>query len=516
MENRFRHSPLLAACLAVLALAAIGLAYLELGRITTVTVGDTTHWHTNDDSMITLRVAENFARSGVPFFNVDEAVSANTSLFWPILVSPVFLIFDNPSAIPALIAFSLLMSVAAAYVGTSIIQPAIARFATFLALLIGPAFLRFAPSVWEHIPQMLLCTVAFVGVYRASSLPDRLVIPTWTLFVLAVAFLVRADTAPTIAVFVLVWFVLDERYKKGRTYLILALLLAAPAMYLAGMNYFYGDIVPNTAHLKVLDARTSAILGFNYITSPLRSGPVPMMLIALVLLRNLSPSGWLIVYGAIAHLVYVVSVGGDYFTTGRFFLHYLPITSALLVVGLLSRFPSLADSRLAQAAPLLLALVVTGVTASNERLRAISRFGAEPLHIQQIRAVRHVAERIDPSEGSIGLHFLGIGYHVPEFHVVDFLGKADPVISRTEPRNAIIGHNKWDYDYSLDEYDVAAVPIPVVYRDITDATDLPAFWAHANAALRARGYVLVEAEQLGNPEGTIGVYVKPELAERFR
>ena len=45
--------------------------------------------HLADDSMITLRVALNMASHGVPYFNTSEAVAANTSLFWPIIVAPL-------------------------------------------------------------------------------------------------------------------------------------------------------------------------------------------------------------------------------------------------------------------------------------------------------------------------------------------------------------------------------------------------------------------------------------------
>jgi hypothetical protein len=79
----------------------------------------------------------------------------------------------------------------------------------------------------------------------------------------------------------------------------------------------------------------------------------------------------------------------------------------------------------------------------------------------QVVLAAGLAQRLNPDVGSIGMHALGIGYHMPEFHIVDFLGKAEPYIARSTAHPGRIGHNKWDYDYAFSNYDIAAVSMPI-------------------------------------------------------
>lgn len=68
-----------------------------------VQVGGARFWHTADDHMITRRVAYNFYRYGVPYYNAGEAVSANTSLFWPLAWSVIYGFLPLEPAVPAVI-----------------------------------------------------------------------------------------------------------------------------------------------------------------------------------------------------------------------------------------------------------------------------------------------------------------------------------------------------------------------------------------------------------------------------
>ena len=74
----------------------------------------------------------------------------------------------------------------------------------------------------------------------------------------------------------------------------------------------------------------------------------------------------------------------------------------------------------------------------------------------QIILADKIKKNLEPSDGSIGLHYLGISYHLPDFHVVDFLGKANEHIAKSNYKNLLIGHNKWDYSYAFKNFNIAA------------------------------------------------------------
>ena len=60
-----------------------------------------------------------------------------------------------------------------------------------------------------------------------------------------------------------------------------------------------------------------------------------------------------------------------------------------------------------------------------------------------------INENLNPLDGPLGWFYLGMSYHVPEFEVVDFLGKADENIAKLKPLNSNPGHNKYNLEYSL-------------------------------------------------------------------
>ena len=81
-----------------------------------------THIHTADDHMITMRVAHNYREYGVPYFNINEPVSANTSLFWPLILGSTIMHLDPAAAVAINILISTTMSVFIIIVATSILK----------------------------------------------------------------------------------------------------------------------------------------------------------------------------------------------------------------------------------------------------------------------------------------------------------------------------------------------------------------------------------------------------------
>ena len=77
---------------------------------------------------------------------------------------------------------------------------------------------------------------------------------------------------------------------------------------------------------------------------------------------------------------------------------------------------------------------------------------------------RWIDRNLDPSDGPIGLFYLGVGDHLPRFEIADFLGKADEMIAASDVRWGSPGHNKWDIDRTLEKWKPQAI-VPAAPSD---------------------------------------------------
>ena len=139
---------------------------------------------------------------------------------------------------------------------------------------------------------------------------------------------------------------------------------------------------------------------------------------------------------------------------------------------------------------------------------------------EQVNLLDIAQEMISPKDGSIGLHYLGVGYHFPNFHIVDFLGKAEPYITRTDVKFGPIGHNRWDYDYAFKKYDIIIIPIEDSVIKEVSATDFILekedwmFWkVCAQTALGSGMYGYIPADYFGN--STFGALVRTDKIGLF-
>ena len=481
-----------------------------------------TVWHTADDHMITQRVAYNFWNYGVPYFNQNEPVAANTSLFWPIFLSPLYAVFDHDQAVFALVLMSLVATAAALAMTSQLIGSRLFQVLLVVLMAATPPFARYAATGWEHIPQMLLITIGLTMILLGSRRADRLVIPTVSLILISLSFLFRPDSAITIAVVFLAWFLTDRRYQRSVSYLIAIALLLILTAYLGGMLFYYDDLVPNTAYLKIETVSESLKLGLSYITDLKKTWLFPAFVVGLMVIPKQTPGKWLFVSIAVGQMAYTIFVGGDVFSDGRFFLILLPVTVFLL-------FSLLEDVDLKTVSVSTLvfsvALVFTAASSAthlSKKLASVSQPSISYLNMQgHVRTMALAECALTPDDGSIGLHFLGVGYHAPGFHIVDFLGKAEPTIARTDPKFGRIGHNKWDYPYAFATYDIAVIPIRDTAveraRDpgfVIPRTDTMYLVILARFLDQLGGYTFVPSHELGN--AMTGAFIKSTLLTRER
>ena len=134
---------------------------------------------------------------------------------------------------------------------------------------------------------------------------------------------------------------------------------------------------------------------------------------------------------------------------------------------------------------------------------------------EQLSLVGWINDHLKPEDGSIGLHPLGYGYHLPKFHIVDFLGKAEKHIAQLEPKFGPVGHNKWDYDYAFSTYKIIAVPHHISPKQVRSDSfkiiekDFMFQEVSAKYIVDNKNYVFIEPRNFGNTE--YGLYVSRDL-----
>jgi hypothetical protein len=74
---------------------------------------------------------------------------------------------------------------------------------------------------------------------------------------------------------------------------------------------------------------------------------------------------------------------------------------------------------------------------------------------------------LNPADGPIGLFWLGTSFYLRRFEVADFLGKGDEQIAATPVRYGAPGHNKWNFNLTLQKWNPQAI-IPGANFDPTN------------------------------------------------
>ena len=492
-------------------------------------------FHLLDDSMINFKISYNFWNKGFPYFNINDSVSANTSLFWPILTSFIFFFFEkNESVIILYLLSGFLFSLIA--VLFFIYEKN--KFKSFLKcffLLFTPMTMEYSTSGWEHIPQALLVTLSFLIIFKNSS--KKLQIPNKSLIILSFAFLLRIDTAPLIFVVFIFWLSINFKkiFSKNLSKNIITLLVCISILlfYLILMNYFYNDFFPNTYYLKSLSINESILLGFKYFLNPLKSNYwFFIFLIIFINYKKLNSFQKFVTISILFQFIYLIWVGGDIFNNSRFLILIIPILIFIFVDLVYEYLSSIKfkfiNKKFFISYVLLIFIFLQYLNSQNVKtfFLNVSNKNSSSIELSsqesQMILASHILSKLEKKDGSIGLHWAGIGYHLEDFNIVDFLGKADGYIAKTKPKNNIIGHNKWDYEYSFKKYNIAAVPMYNYYLNLPTQQlkkndndfwlDLLNYLMNIN-----KKYTFLNAHELGiDKKINMGLWVRNDLVNKIK
>jgi arabinofuranosyltransferase len=408
-----------------------------------------------DDGMISMRFARNLASRLGLVWNEGEHVQGFTNPAWTLIMALVHWVGvpQRLASLPMQLTSLGLDLLTAVYIWWRVSKRTgpdwgIGAAAAYLA---SSCAVCWAISGWETSAIALGWALALDPVLDGKT---RASDPWRSLLVAGLTVLFRPDAALLLGALALYWISTVDRTERGR--LILAVTLAAaPALALAIFQRgYYGSWIPNTATLKRSAGILSVYPGIEYVlVSVFR---YPFNAVALIgaifgVSRLSRRAAVLLSTLAGGYLVYVVSVGGDHFAHARFLLPLLP-TATVLAADALSRIQLGSDTRrkfLIRAA----AVAMIGLIVFDFGDEALVDVPAQK-NLNRYALISALALR-DFSAGknpTVGIFLAGtIPYFNPSIRFHDMLGKNDLHIARTRAHSGEPGHNRWDYDYSLDK-----------------------------------------------------------------
>jgi hypothetical protein len=299
-----------------------------------------------DDAMTSMQYAKQLALGNGLVFNVGERVEGYTNFAWVVLMAPIYWLssqlgFDFVLAVVhcgvALAAANLLLTLALArrWLGDG-------HLAVWLAGGLCLADNSFAVWAVLGLEVHLLAFFMLLALW-AMGAESRF---RWIGLGLALlgAHLTRPDAGLFCAVVLAnqlgeAW--LDHRrgfHSRARAEALstlgaLAIWLTCYGVYFFLRYRYYGQLLPNTFHLKLGGPIDAWERGFRYLRGFLneRAG-APLLALAAVLAVRAPAVRAVLVYNLL-HALYVVYVGGDFFAGHRFFVPEIPQLALLAAVG---------------------------------------------------------------------------------------------------------------------------------------------------------------------------------------
>src|SRR6202158_2055914 len=284
--------------------------------------------------------------------------------------------------------------------------------------------------------------------------------------------LFRPDAALLFGALAVYWGLTADSRRRWKVPM-LGVLAAPPAVALAFSQWaYYGSWVPNTAILKRSAGFLSLRPGIEYVLVSLFRYPLngAALLGAIYGARSLRrPAAVLLVSLVSVYFIYVVSVGGDHFGHARFIVPLLPTAIVLAICGLSNiQLPSVTRRKfLIRTAAVIMIGLVAFDFADEVLVDVPAQKSLNRLALITALALGNLVPKRTPI---VGIFLAGtIPYFNPSIRFHDMLGKNDPFIAQTRPHSGDPGHNRWDYDYSLDKVqpDLIITSYPILRQSLS-------------------------------------------------
>jgi arabinofuranosyltransferase len=391
-----------------------------------------------DDDFITYRYARNFVEGHGLVFNLGERVEGFSAPGWMFLVAAGLRLGIDPEV------FS---------VALSIFSCGVAAWA------VGELWKRRHPDSWSAGPAWLLAAIPALGwhaiiglgttVFAAllalwAMLWDRAVARERPALAAAIALGLAAFVRNEAVLFALPFLLHEQRRGKLAP---ASLALAPLVAWQAFRVVYFGRWVPVTYSVKKLALDDDLRLGLEYLVrSNSECGVGVMLVLAAVAASSERGASFLrlAALGFLAHVAYVVYVGGDFLPFARFFVPALPIGAWLAFEGA----AALAGAH--RGWSVLGFAAAAGLLQLQHTRRA--EFAADHADSEpRWKLMAQAVVRAVPSTTKVALAPIGAFGWVSRLYIVDMLGLTNTAILEAppDPGISIKGHQRYDSDWVL-------------------------------------------------------------------
>ncbi|MFA7326924.1 MAG: hypothetical protein WC121_09685 [Candidatus Kapaibacterium sp.] len=246
---------------------------------------------------------------------------------------------------------------------------------------------------------------------------------------------------------------------------------------LAFRIYYYGELVPNTALVKVTPSYYHAWIGLRYTLRFLRTNSSLVIItfgLAILLYKNRQKNLYLLSTILLLWFAYLSFIGGDIFDAFRHHFYSLVFILVLLADGLNNFFKSEYYQKWNKG--ILLGLLIVLFSYFVYRQFTDSRYIiVKNLNIayHHLTLAKELKATFSEEQPLVALDAAGVVPYTTKFPALDMLGLNDYHIARNKPKTmgkGFIGHELGDPEYTLDQNpDIIqmdyGVRVPVRYID---------------------------------------------------
>lgn len=443
--------------------------------------------HLNDDVMIALRPGYILNETGTPSLNRTDLSQPATSYAVPYLYASILKVSDEPISIFLYTGLAFLLMAAMVFITVYYAKSRLLAISMMLITAYSLTNTLYVLHAKDHIFMAFFLLLSTFLVLRWKDTVAYVIL--LSLFSLA-AFLFRPDGF-ILAAFLLLAALLRTEHKLR--YLVYSgSIFGTLFLVVLYLNYsLFGYITPTTARLKIGASPTMEYI-LHYAHGLVFEHVTIMHLILvcfglIILFFNRFKKQYLIaiIAGSLLTILYAL-YNSDVFVGGRMFFGaavvliftvtqivdprplIMEIQESALFRDLSARYRNkLRILKWISLMSLLLLIYSLGrdavVNIYESLVTEVSITSSEIT--KQFLLTEWINTHLEPDNGSIGLFYLGIGYHLRDFELADFLGKGDEMIAQTEVKWGPPGHNKWDIDKSLDKWSPQVI-IPAAPVDI--------------------------------------------------
>ena len=453
--------------------------------------------HLDDDVMISFRTGSILEQMGYPAFNRHDLAQPSTSYLAPYLFALLAKIFPINLAVlmyAILGLFSVGATMAIIYLSS---RSTLNALILIVLLLFSTTTREFALNGWDHLFQALFLALA-ASLFLSNHL-NRFTLLAVSLC-LAISCLWRPDSALFALAILTCEFIEISRKQDWFVFGILPFASILFPFILHNIIIF-GHATPTTSRLK-LGASSTFDYSIQYLFN---NGILQFSAISIVLILGFiyfyylakigNPRSHTLAFSAILTSL-IAAFNSDAFVSGRMF--WAPVCVLAVVCGYLSppllraepegvgllgaigkikisnfylpssAFRSLPLIILLTSLGLILFLTTGSLIANRARSLTVQTNEVySSATASQYVLTRWIDQHLEPKDGPIGFFFLGVSFHLDKFEAADFLGKADELIARSNKKWGPPGHNKWDFNATLDKWKPQAI-IPAIHSDFSN------------------------------------------------